>query len=254
MLCRSLALPRRVVGAWESPDRESSRSGTLSRPPPPKTLVDCQRLILQRRSLHLNWALAMGKYVPAPYPQPVTFGTHELIEGWFTQCKHDPADAAPEYGAAAHGARLGAGIQATASQEVRRELAGCQAHEVCRSVTRAVRSGDHRVLGFEQHLTIRASEQGAERLVATLARAAGERDSGPEMLEIRIGHSRQGCSTSARPALRPRPPRGSGHHVWKRSNWRRIQAKDDTTAKRCVHELPASEPDGLVALSLALKR
>jgi hypothetical protein len=55
-------------------------------------------------------------------------------------------------------------------------------------VARAIWPGDHCVFRFEQHLTIRASEQGAERLVATLARAPGERDSGPEMLEIRIGH------------------------------------------------------------------
>jgi hypothetical protein len=55
-------------------------------------------------------------------------------------------------------------------------------------VARAIWSCDHCVFRFEQHLAIRASEQGAERLVATLARAPGERDSGPEMLEIRIGH------------------------------------------------------------------
>ena len=80
---------------------------TLSSPLPPETQVDCQRFILQRRSMHFNWALAVSKYVPAPYPQPVTIGTHELIEGAFTQCEHHPSDAAPEYGAAAHGAGLG---------------------------------------------------------------------------------------------------------------------------------------------------
>ena len=83
---------------------------------PPETPVDCQRLILQRRSVHFNGALTVGKYVPAPYPQPVTNGTHELIEGALTQCEHYPSDAAPEYGAAAHGAGLGTGIQAAASQ------------------------------------------------------------------------------------------------------------------------------------------
>jgi len=138
--------------------------------------------------MHFNWALTMGKYVPAPYPQPVAIGTHELIEGAFTQCEHHPSDAAPEYGAAAHGAGLGTGIQAAASQEVRSELAGRQPHQVCDGVARAIWPGDHCVFRFEQHLTIRASEQGAERLVATLARAPGERDGGPEMLEIRIGH------------------------------------------------------------------
>ena len=136
----------------------------------------------------MNWALAVGKYVPAPYPQPVTIGTHELIKGALTQCKHHPCDAAPEYGATAHGAGLGTGIQAAASQEVRSELAGRQPHQVCDGVARAIWPGDHGVFRFEQHLTIRANEQGAERLVATLARAPGERDSGPEMLEIRIGH------------------------------------------------------------------
>jgi len=161
---------------------------TLSNRLPLETPMDCQRLLLQRRSMHFNCALTVGKYVPAPYPQPVTNGTHELIEGALTQCEHHPSDAAPEYGAAAHGAGLGTGIQAAASQEVRRELAGRQPHQVCDRVARAIWSCDHCVFRFEQHLTIRASEQGAERLVATLARAPGERDSGPEMLEIRIGH------------------------------------------------------------------
>jgi hypothetical protein len=64
----------------------------LSSPLPPETPVDCQRLILQRRSMHCNRALAVGKYVPAPYPQPVTIGTHELIEGALTQCEHHPSD------------------------------------------------------------------------------------------------------------------------------------------------------------------
>jgi hypothetical protein len=73
---------------------------TLSSSLPPETPVDCQRLILQRRSVHLNGALTVGKYVPTPYPQPVTIGTHELMEGAFTQCEHQPSDAAPEYGAA----------------------------------------------------------------------------------------------------------------------------------------------------------
>jgi hypothetical protein len=138
--------------------------------------------------MHFNGALTVGKYVAAPYPQPVTIGTHELIEAAFTQGEHHPSDAAPEYGAAAHGAGLGTGIQAAACQEVRSELAGRQPHQVCDGVARAIWLGDHGVFRFEQHLTIRASEQGAERLVATLARAPGERDSGPEMLEIRIGH------------------------------------------------------------------
>ena len=89
---------------------------TLSSPLPPETQVDCQRFILQRRSMHFNWALAVSKYVPAPYPQSVTIGTHELIEGAFTQCEHHPSEAAPEYGAAAHGAGLGTGIQATATR------------------------------------------------------------------------------------------------------------------------------------------
>jgi hypothetical protein len=161
---------------------------TLSSPLPPETPVDCQRLILQRRSMHFNWALAVGKYVTAPYPQPVTIGAHELIEDSLAQCEHHPSDAAPEDGAAAHGAGLSTGIQAAASQEVRRELAGRQPHQVCDGVARAIWRGDHCVFRFEQHLAIRASEQGAERLVATLARAPGERDSGPEMLEIRLGH------------------------------------------------------------------
>ena len=161
---------------------------TLSSRLPPEIPVDCQRLILQRRSMHFNWALTVRKYVPAPYPQPVTIGTHELIEGAFTQCEHHSSDAAPEYGAAAHGAGLVTGIQAAASQEVRSELAGRQPHQVRDGVARAIWPGDHCVFRFEQHLTIRASEQGAERLVATLARAPGKRDSGPEMLEIRVGH------------------------------------------------------------------
>ena len=179
--------------------------------------MDRQRLILQRRSMHFNWALTMGKYVPAPYPQPVTIGTHGLIEGAFTLCEHHPSDAAPEYCAAAHGAGLGTGIQATASQEVRSELAGRQPHQVCDSVARAIWPGDHCVFRFEQHLAIRASEQGAERLVATLARAPGERDSGPEMFEIRISH------VSTIPSPRSAPT--SGPH----------------------------RTDGLVPLSLALK-
>ena len=176
----------------------------LSRPLAPETLVDCQRLILQRRSMHFNGALTVGKYVAAPYPQPITIGAHELIEGAFTQGEHHPSDAAPEYGAAAHGAGLGTRIQAAASQEVRLELTGGQAHQVCDGVACAIWPGDHGVFCFEQHPTVRANEQGAERLVATLARAPGERDSGPEMLEIRIGH------VSTIPS--PRSPPTSGPH------------------------------------------
>jgi hypothetical protein len=67
---------------------EARAQRTLSSPLPPETQVDCQRFILQRPSMHFNWALAVSKYVPAPYQQPVTIGTHELIEGPFTQCEH----------------------------------------------------------------------------------------------------------------------------------------------------------------------
>ncbi len=174
--------------SWLGYGQKARAQRTLLSPLPPEPAVDCHRLILQRRSMHFNWTLAVSEYVPAPYPQPVTIGTHELVEGAFTQCEHHPSDAAPEYGAAAHGAGLGTGIQAAASQELRSELAGRQPHQVCDGVARAIWPGHHGVFRFEQHLTIRANEQGAKRLVATLARAPGERDSGPEMLEIRIGH------------------------------------------------------------------
>ena len=177
----------------------------LSSPLPPETPVDRQRLFLQRRSMHFNRALAVGKYVPAPYPQPVTIGTHELIEGALTQGEHHPSNPAPEYGAAAHGAGLGAGIQAAASQEVRRELAGRQPHQICDGVARAIWPGDHGVFRFEEQLTIRANEQCAERLVTTLARAPGERDSGPEMLEIRIGHVYTIPSPRSAPTSAPHP-------------------------------------------------
>ena len=185
------------------PRSVASGRRTLSGSLVPETPVDYQRLILQRRSMHFNWALAVGKHVPAPYPQPVTIGIQELIEGAFTQCEHHPSDAAPEYGAAAHGAGLGTRIQAAASQEVRSELAGRQPHQVCDGVARAIWPGHHCVFRFDQHLTIGASEQGAKRLVAMFARALGERDGGPEMLEIRIGHvstisSRQPHTCSAK--------------------------------------------------------
>jgi hypothetical protein len=168
--------------------QKSSAQRTLSSRLPPEPPVDYQRLILQGRSMHFNWPLAVSKYVPAPYPQPVTIGTHELIEGAFTQCEHHPSDAAPKYGPAAHGTGLGTGVHAAARQEVSSELARRQPHEVGDGVARAIWPGHYRVFRFEQHLTIRANEQGPERLVAMLARALGERDGGPEMLEIRFGH------------------------------------------------------------------
>jgi hypothetical protein len=108
--------------------------------------------------MHFNCTLTVGKYVPAPYPQPVTNGTHELIEGALTQCEQHPSDTAPEYGAAAHRAGLGTRIQAAASQEVSGVLAGRQSPQVCDGVARAIWLGDHGVFRFEQHLTIRASE------------------------------------------------------------------------------------------------
>ena len=97
------------------------------------------------------------------------------------------------------------GIHAAASQEVRRELAGRQPHQVCDGVARAIWPGDHGVFRFEEQLTIRANEQGAERLVATLARVPGERDSGPEMLEIRIGHVSTITSPRTAPTSTPHP-------------------------------------------------
>jgi hypothetical protein len=131
---------------------------TLLSPLPPEPAVDCHRLILQRRSMHFNWTLAVSEHVPAPYPQPVTIGTHESIEGAFAQCEHHASDAAPKYGAAAHGTGLGTGIQAAASQKVRRELARRQPHQVGDGVARAIWPGHHGVFRFDQRLTIRASE------------------------------------------------------------------------------------------------
>jgi hypothetical protein len=80
------------------------------------------------------------KDVPAPDPQAVRIRAQELIEGAFTQCEHDPSDAAPEYGATAHGTGFAAGVQAAARQEVRRALAGRQPHQVGDGVARAIAS------------------------------------------------------------------------------------------------------------------
>lgn len=55
-------------------------------------------------------------------------------------------------------------------------------------MARAIWPGDDGIFRCDQHLTIWTSEQGAERLVAVLARLLGQRDSGREMLEIQIGH------------------------------------------------------------------
>jgi hypothetical protein len=136
--------------------------------------------------LNLDRSLAVGEYIPASNAQTVSSGTHESIEGSLAQGEHHPPDATPKYGPAAHGARLGAGIQAAMSQELRGILVRRQAHEVCRGVPSAIRTCDHRVFSLEQHLILWARKQGTEGLIASLARPAGERDGRSQVLEIGV--------------------------------------------------------------------
>jgi len=148
--------------------------------------MDLERLILEFGPLHFDRSLAVGEYIPAPNAQTVSSGTYECIEGPPAQGEHHPTNATPKYGPAAHGARLSAGVQAAMSQEVRGILVRRQAHEVCRGVPCAIGTRDNRVFSLEQHLVVWACKQGTEGLIASIARPAGERDGGSEVLELPI--------------------------------------------------------------------
>jgi hypothetical protein len=150
--------------------------------------MDLQRFILQLRPMHLDGSLAMGEHIPASDAQTVTVGSDKSVKGLLAQGEDHPTDTAPEYCAAAHGARLHAGVEGAASQVLRRKMTGRQAHQVGHGVRGAIRTGDHRVLGFEQHLAFWAGEHGTEGSVATLSRGAGKRDGRPEMSAVRIVH------------------------------------------------------------------
>jgi len=126
----------------------------------------------------------VGEYIPASDAQTVSSRTHESIEGSLAHGEHYATDATPEYGPPAHGARLGTCIQAAMSQELRGKLVRRQPHEVCRGVPRAIGTRDNRVFSLEQHLVVWACKQGTKRLIASLARLAGESDGGSEVLEI----------------------------------------------------------------------
>jgi hypothetical protein len=150
--------------------------------------MNLQRFVLQLRPMHLYGSLAMGEHIPAPDAQTVTIRSDKSVKRLLAQGEDHPTDTAPEYGSAAHGARLHAGVKGAASQVLGRKIVGRQAHQVGHGVRGAIRTGDHRVLGFEQHLAVWAGEHGTEGSVATLARGAGERDGRPEMSAVRIVH------------------------------------------------------------------
>jgi hypothetical protein len=146
--------------------------------------MDFERLLLEFRSMDLDSSLAVGEHVPAADAQTVSYGTHEPIEGPLAQGEDHSPDTAPKDGRAAHRARLGARIQAAASQELEGILVRRPAHEVCHRMPRAILLGDHRVFGLDQYVTVWACQQGAEGLITSLARPARDGDGGSEMVEI----------------------------------------------------------------------
>lgn len=136
----------------------------------PEPHVNSPRFISQHRSKNSNGLDSPLEQV-ATRNQKVRAGQHREI--WARKTVNDCADSRPVHLPYAHGTRLATRVQDCSPDLIARQLSDGRSHEVRFGVRGRVALGDDRVRRGEDNLVVQY-QKGAERMVASGTRLAGE--------------------------------------------------------------------------------